>query len=561
MKIRLGTIECIVAVSAVILCAPVGTAAVAHATTLSGVVADSGRRPIPGAFVTARNVSMRMSVSVLTDSDGRYSIANLFPGRYELNAHQIGYRSADVKNLRLTQFPEHKSFRLSKTPDIAAQMPASAWLHSLPSGQYKADFLSDCTVCHQIGDAATRGPRTAEQWTAVAQSMIANPFIYGGMTKGVDAKKLGQWLAANGFGPGQAHRFAPPAPAREADARVVITEYDVGGPNVAAHDMAVEPRTGMAWVDDFFADLLVRINPLNNEQKVYRVPIKKSGIHTIAFDRRGMLWGTLLLGDMVVEFDPRTGKFKVYKGFKKGSATHSFPIDRFGYVEFDHQGRLWITELFGNAVASLDPKTGAVKEYHSPSDRGHPYGIAIDNEGRVWYAKYASNIIGMINPENGAITEHELPHKHSCVHRITIDGQDRLWTPDDGYSALVMYDIRKNVFKTYPLPDADSSPYAARVDGATGDIWVNGAGADAIYKFDPATEQFTTYRLPLLVSYTRMVSVDYSTGDVWTSLSNLPNGQTGRDHTEVVRLHFPAYARELGTGRSIANAAHTVSRR
>ncbi len=561
MKRRLRGLARIAAVPVVILCALVGTAAVAHATTLSGVVTDSRHRPLAGVFVTARNVGMKMSVSVLSDGKGRYSITNLFPGRYELDAHRIGYRSADVKDFHLTQFPARKSFRLVKTPDIAAQMPASAWLHSLPPGPYKADFLSDCTVCHQIGDAATRGPRTADQWTAVAQSMIANPFIYGGMTKGVDAKKLGQWLAANGFGPGQEHRFAPPAPASGAAARVVINQYDVGGPNVAAHDMAVEPRTGMAWVDDFFADLLVRISPLNNAQKVYRVPIKKSGIHTIGFDRRGMLWGTLLLGDSVVRFDPRTGKFKVYKGFKKGSATHSFPIDRFGYVEFDHQGRLWITELFGNAVASLDPKTGVVKEYHSPSDRGHPYGIAIDNEGRVWYAKYASNIIGAINPENGAITERELPHKHSCVHRITIDAHDRIWTPDDGYSALVMYDIGKNAFKSYPLPDADSSPYAARVDGVTGDIWVNGSGADAIYKFDPATEEFTTYRLPLLVSYTRMVSIDYSTGDVWTSLSNLPNGQTGRSHTEVVRLHFPASARERAAVPSIAKAANTVSRR
>jgi hypothetical protein len=36
-----------------------------------------------------------------------------------------------------------------------------------------------------------------------------------------------------------------------------------------------------------------------------------------------------------------------------------------------------------------------------------------------------------------------------------------------------------------------------------------------------------------------MISIDYATGDVWTSLSNFPNAHTGRDHSELVRLHFP----------------------
>ena len=129
--------------------------------------------------------------------------------------------------------------------------------------------------------------------------------------------------------------------------------------------------------------------------------------------------------------------------------------------------------------------------------------------------------------------------KNSSPHRIAIDAQDRLWIPESGRGRLAMYDIAKGTFTEYDLPDRDAAPYAARVDGATGAVWITGPESDSLYRFDPVTRRFTTYRLPALVSYARMVSIDYSTGDVWTALSNWPYKHAGHNYAELIRLHFP----------------------
>ena len=102
-----------------------------------------------------------------------------------------------------------------------------------------------------------------------------------------------------------------------------------------------------------------------------------------------------------------------------------------------------------------------------------------------------------------------------------------------------MYDIAKGTFSEYALPEPDTFPYALRVDGVSGAVWITGNGADSLYRFDTERKSFTTYRLPGQVVYGRMVSIDYSTGDVWTSLSNLPNKHTSEPkHGELVRLQF-----------------------
>jgi len=512
-----------------------------HAVVLSGVVTDQTDHPLSGVWVTAKNLDRKMAVSVLTDPRGRYRIQSLFPGTYRLRVHAIGYEPLEVEDLTLAEQGASRAFRLSQTTDIGAQMPADAWLGSLPQGEYKANFVVGCTICHAFGTPVTHRPRSADEWVGVIERMRHKIDVYS-VIPNFDEHELALWLVGNGFGPDSKprHFIAPPPPAGIA-ARVVVTEYDIGKPNTWAHDMAVEPSTGMAWVGDYFNDVLVRVDPTNGVQKIYPVPVKNSGVHTLQFDRQGTLWMTLQLSDMVVSFDPKTAHFRVYKGFRKGSLIHSFAYDPFGYIQYDAHGRIWMSEFGGNAVASLEPKSGQIKEYDT-AHRGHPYGIALDQKGRIWYTDYSGNWLGMIDPESGHATDQAMPHKNSGPHRMTIDAHDRLWIPESGYGRLAMYDIAKKTFVEYNLPDPDTFPYSLRVDGATGAVWICGDGADSLYRFDPTTRKFTTVRLPAQDSYTRMVSLDYASGDVWTAISSFPNSHTSHpEHGELVRVHIPGH--------------------
>ncbi|MGD0074489.1 MAG: carboxypeptidase regulatory-like domain-containing protein [Candidatus Binataceae bacterium] len=513
----------------------------AQATTLVGTVTDEHHSPIPGVFVTAKDVAKKMATTVLTDTKGRYQIRGLSPDRYRLEVSRIGYQPADVKDFTLLERDARKDFQLSPAQDIAAQMPAYAWLASMPEGDFKANFLVGCTICHSFaGGPDTRKPRSVDEWIKIIKWMRGNKIDVYSVVPNIDEHVLAQWLATNGFGPDRkTPHFRAPAPPSGDAARVVITEYDVGYPDTWAHDMAIEPSTGIAWVGDYTHDELIRVDPRDGAHKVYKLPLKGSGVHTLHFDREGALWMTFQLVDMVCRFDPKTEQFRTYPGLKKGSLVHSFAYDPFGYIQYDQQGRLWVSEFGGNAMASIDPKSGQVREYSLPGNKATAYGIAMDKQGRIWYTKYLENVLGMLDPETSVATERQMPHKNSGPHRMAIDAKQRLWIPESGTGKLAMFDIAKGTFTEYALPEPDTFPYSVRVDGATGAVWITGNGADSLYRFDPERKTFTTYRIPGQISYARMVAVDYSTGDVWTSLSNLPNKHTSEPmHGELVRFQL-----------------------
>jgi len=54
--------------------------ACADAATITGTVAGPDGRPFRAAFVQARNLATKITVSVLSDSAGRYRIENLPAG-------------------------------------------------------------------------------------------------------------------------------------------------------------------------------------------------------------------------------------------------------------------------------------------------------------------------------------------------------------------------------------------------------------------------------------------------------------------------------------------------
>src|SRR5258705_8171794 len=69
----------------------------ADAATITGTVSGPDGAPFRGAFVQARHAALKMTVSVLSDSQGRYVVENLPAGDYSLAIRAIGY-DADPKS-------------------------------------------------------------------------------------------------------------------------------------------------------------------------------------------------------------------------------------------------------------------------------------------------------------------------------------------------------------------------------------------------------------------------------------------------------------------------------
>ena len=68
---------------------------------LEGAVADSTRARIPGASVTARDVSTHQAREVTTNGEGIFRIQELAPGTYEISISQPGFAAYHHAGVRV----------------------------------------------------------------------------------------------------------------------------------------------------------------------------------------------------------------------------------------------------------------------------------------------------------------------------------------------------------------------------------------------------------------------------------------------------------------------------
>ena len=63
-----------------------------QAGTISGTIIGPDGKPFKGAFVQARNAAMHMTMSVLSDKDGKYIAPDLADGEYRLTIRALAPR-------------------------------------------------------------------------------------------------------------------------------------------------------------------------------------------------------------------------------------------------------------------------------------------------------------------------------------------------------------------------------------------------------------------------------------------------------------------------------------
>src|SRR5262249_7687967 len=102
---------------------------------LTGVVSSAEEGAMEGVLVSAKKVGSTITITVVSDKDGRYSFpaAKLEPGTYALRIRAVGYdldnhKAIDVAAQRTTTL----DLKLRKTEDLAAQLSNAEWMASVP---------------------------------------------------------------------------------------------------------------------------------------------------------------------------------------------------------------------------------------------------------------------------------------------------------------------------------------------------------------------------------------------------------------------------------------------
>lgn len=309
---------------------------------------------------------------------------------------------------------------------------------------------------------------------------------------------FGIFASADGVAGGSNYGTSPGALASFAGH---VSEWPVPTPKFA-RDPAVAPDRSI-FVAVMTGNKVARFDPATGGFHEWAMPPDHRP-HGVLVDTKGIVWTTGNGNGTIGRLDPVSGRVVEYKTPSGGGGPHTLVVSGDGST-------IWFTLQSGNRIGRLDVADGRITEYPTS---GGPYGIALDGKGRVWFCRMEDDRLGMLDPATGRIEEVALP-TGSRPRRMAAAPDGSLWVTLFGRGKLAQIDTTtKRVAKEVDLPaGADGGPYAVTVDGA-GVVFSNEIKANTVVRFDPADKQMTVVRLPTPNTGIRKMVVD-AQGRLW----------------------------------------------
>lgn len=543
-----------------------------QAADLSGRVTDGAGNPVPQVMISVDNGNVQpgdTTVTVFSDEQGEYRISELesIEGM-TVRAVKAGYLVVEPESTRVPLVASangevRQDFVLKPGMD-AETLPASVWMEQMPAGAGRELALLQCASCHQVPsrkmrDFAKHLAYLSEEdrissWKSMIQYMRIKVFEIGPDGSRVspeyvdfetmmnpdfslfnlhDEEVIGEYLGKH-------------MPTDYSDATGLA--YDQG-PNLTNGDtlireihlpktslireIALTPASPYLWGADLQKNRLFRVDPDNPaDQVAYPVPFEgPTGPHTLNDDADGFIWDANIEGDVVHRFDPVTEEWKAYDQFPEGAVAHDIALNSSFQVARDINGKLWLTLIGKNKMASLDPETGAVEEFDIPLAEGNKpfraavYGAALRGDGKeVWFTQLTGGL-GALDTETGELVFWQDYPEGKGPRRIAIDDDDNLYVTLFGSGEMDIFDTREHkLLKRVALPDPNAAPYSAIWDRWRNVVWIGNSNADAIYRYDVASGEIGHIPLPSTHAYLRMITFDRKTGNLWTAYSHMPIG-------------------------------------
>jgi virginiamycin B lyase len=425
------------------------------------------------------------------------------------------------------------------TTAIQESPPSSAeWLGLLPDGEEKRRFILDCTGCHQFDERTARTdgrPRTREEWHVAIAKMLS----FAGASTGFpvisayrDSAATAEWLSGH-LAPDRspAARRMPAGTAVRAGS---VTEFAMPEARDLPHDVAVDAN-GQVVITGMMTHRMYVLDPETGRMSDVEIPVPRANPRAVEIDSAGNWWVVLGAPHMLARYEPAG---KQWRTFDVGMYAHS--------VAVGGDGRAWVNGHFTRApeiAASVTAASGQVRKYDLPvhptmgASAGGPvpYEIRAAPDGRLWMSELQGNRLVALDPRSGATSVHDMPTSFSGPRRFDIDRRGVLWIPAYATNELVRFDPASGVFRRFPLPIKDAVPYVVRIDHGTGVVWIGTSAADAVLSFEPRTGGFTVYPLPSQGALVRHLAIDPRTHDVWVAYGAAP-GIAAR----VARIRAPA---------------------
>ena len=372
---------------------------------------------------------------------------------------------------------------LMGTASISAQNRQST---SLPEGQAKVLVEQVCTSCHTISAITRSGFDGVEMWRSVQESMIQLPesdaiSIAEYLAEHFPAREARKPTLVDGpveidiqewIVPTLGQRSRDPIEAPDGSIwwtgmwASLVGQLDPVTDNMKEYPLPPEARPhsivpdedGFIWYTGNGNGTIGKLDPATGDITEY--PTEAGDPHTAVFHPNGNLYFTSQRAAMLGRLNPVTGELKeipteprpygiivaqdetvwiAYNGTNKLGAmnpesmevqyyTVSDPDTRIRRLGIDSKGIIWFVNSSKGRIGRLDPATGEIKEWESPSGpRSHPYSLAVIND-KIWYNESAMRPDALVrfDPETESFQSWAIPSGVGIIRHVWVTGENKL---------------------------------------------------------------------------------------------------------------------------------------
>jgi streptogramin lyase len=514
---------------------------------LTGVITSSSGQKLEGVSVYAKMDGSTVTTSVYTDESGSYYFPSLPAGKYRVWAQALGFETA--KGTIDLGAKHHHDLVLQAMTDPERrirQMPSELLAAALPASnesdaRMKKIFMNNCTGCHPPGYLLQFRFDEAG-WNKVINLMkvVAGTGVYPGPNARVNEimdrnqKELAAYLS-RARGPGETSmKFTPrPRPTGEA-ARVVWKIYDLPLNPESGIGTKYQDNDGTDWTlgqpsklgelphdggMGLDGNLYYTVNNPNRLVTIGKVDGKTGAVsylkvdgrngeaataHGLTRDAQGNFWFDVNPGRRGLgRLDPKTGKITVYQ-----TPSDMTPVGGAVTMDVDGQGKIWASAPEG--AVRFDPTTETFTAFRSmtsksPKGTVATYGAAGDRDGNGWWAQMAIDTIGMANVKTGEVSEIKLAPIKAEMDRFAADRAFYENFGDAGFSVPIPWSL---------------GPRRMGTDKNADVLWVGNSWGASLTRINTKTKETTIIPLPNPALQAYHIAVDSghnAWGNLWTA--------------------------------------------
>ena len=213
-------------------------------------------------------------------------------------------------------------------------------------------------------------------------------------------------------------------------------EWDTDAGQLGHIAIAGTPSDNKVWIKNSDGGHIYRLDLVSHEMEnlgAFKDPRtgKRIGTYGIHSDAQNNAYLLDFAAGNIVRIDAKTGNATVYPT--------PTPDSRPRRGRVDHQGRLWFAEYQGNAIGMFDPKTERITEWKVPTPWSAPYDAVAGRNGEAWTGSMLTDRVSRLDIRSGQYTEYMLP-RPTNIRRVYLDDSKSpgtLWIGSNHGAAIV----------------------------------------------------------------------------------------------------------------------------